>query len=106
MSEDTVRAVRELFYYPFACQARVVAHAKCLENRGWQQCEAQRESMDSCLEDGEKLRFHLQGKCSRFKRLHQMCILQGEGDCADQLMQLHACATEAATSHVRRTVPH
>ena len=56
---------------------------------------AARDAMDACVEQSERRRFYLDQQCSRWKRLHQSCILSGIADCDQQLSKLHSCILEA-----------
>ena len=47
-----VERIRELFYYPFACQSVVDAHGQCLRGQSWRECEPARAAMDDCIEVG------------------------------------------------------
>jgi hypothetical protein len=91
-----VERIRELFYYPFACQSVVDAHGQCLRGQSWRECEPARAAMDDCIEVGEKQRFHIHSVCSRLKRQHQSCLMQNDSDCAAQLAKLHTCAVDAS----------
>lgn len=62
-----------------------------------------RDAMDECVEQGERRRFYLENQCSRWKRLHQSCILSGIADCDRHLLKLHACVGEADAR--RETTP-
>ena len=95
MSEEVVQAVREQFFYPFSCKKLVEAHSRCLENNQWRECANVRDAMDSCIEDGERLRFHLNATCSRLKRKHQACLMQTDTPCTQALEDLHSCALAA-----------
>ena len=91
-----VTKIRELFYYPYACQRVVDAHSQCLQGRTGRECESARAAMDECIEVGEKQRFHMHSVCSRLKRQHQSCLMQNDSDCAVQLAKLHTCAVDAS----------
>eukprot|EP00665_Eupelagonemidae_sp_cell47_P000304 gene303-63_t len=85
-ADATVRAVKLALFFPFSCGSLIKAH----EN-----CAAARDAMDACVEQSERRRFYLDQQCSRWKRLHQSCILSGIADCDQQLSKLHSCILEA-----------
>ena len=98
---ETVAALSTLFGFPFGCAALLDANDECLRanGRSWSACEHTRQPADACVEAGEKRRFHLVAKCSRFKSLLESCRLQGRGTiCTEQVRMLRDCA-DAALDH-------
>jgi nicotinic acid phosphoribosyltransferase len=91
-----VETARRAFYYPFDCTALVDVHAACIESHDWRKCENAREAMDDCIEAGERRRFSLLAQCSRFRRLHQACLMQGGSNCAAELYRLQECVLTAS----------
>ena len=89
---------------------RQPVRVQCLKkSNDWRQCEAAREAMDTCLEDGERQRFHLDAECSRWKRKVQSCLLDAKNAghvpeiaCEGLLARLLECADAACTEHRQR----
>ncbi|EOD08871.1 hypothetical protein EMIHUDRAFT_453006, partial [Emiliania huxleyi CCMP1516] len=65
-----------LLRFPFGCGPLVDSHRRCMEaHRDWRPCDALRDTLDTCVEAGERRRFRILGACSRWKRLYAACVL-------------------------------